>query len=462
MPLKTKKLIRIVLIISLALSVPLFVWGILTQNFDIRRRAVSGGPVTGERPPECIPVNFVVNIVPEDQVGCHNIQEAIHAIPNAADTTYVINIAPGVYTIPETGNEFSLIIEYKHNLRIEGMTEDVRDTRLVFHGNRGGLLIKDSAQITLGSFTIDADTTNGAIYLKDNSDITIGRMIVNDLGANVIYTERSHGVSIGGSQINAAMGGGITMTNSQRGAVSTNKITGTGNGISIYGSWVDITNNLIYANRENGIYVSDPWDFLIGRNTIISNSTNTAHSAGIKVGNIATNHTRGLDIKNNVIVGNRLGVDIDNPLLLESFNFENNDVWNNLTNYRGFEDMTGVNGNISEDPLYGPDYCVEVSSPTFYGEYSLGEYMGYRAEYCAVLSPTATPTPIVLTPMPTEIERILGDVNGDGVVNIVDIAEIVNVYGTSPPANIFADLNNDGIVNIVDIGIVIDNYGAGM
>lgn len=52
----------------------------------------------------------------------------------------------------------------------------------------------------------------------------------------------------------------------------------------------------------------------------------------------------------------------------------------------------------------------------------------------------------------------VGDVNGDGVVNIVDIGMTIDHYGEAADKMPKADINNDGIINIVDIGIIIDNY----
>lgn len=51
-----------------------------------------------------------------------------------------------------------------------------------------------------------------------------------------------------------------------------------------------------------------------------------------------------------------------------------------------------------------------------------------------------------------------GDVNGDGVVNIIDTGIIIDNYG-KPIPDPKADLNLDGSVNIIDIGISNDNYG---
>ena len=46
------------------------------------------------------------------------------------------------------------------------------------------------------------------------------------------------------------------------------------------------------------------------------------------------------------------------------------------------------------------------------------------------------------------------DVNGDGVVNILDLVAVANGFGTDAP-----DLNGDGVVNIQDLVIVANAFG---
>ncbi len=58
---------------------------------------------------------------------------------------------------------------------------------------------------------------------------------------------------------------------------------------------------------------------------------------------------------------------------------------------------------------------------------------------------------------------VLGDVNGDGAINIVDIIAMVNyIIGTSNEANydVAADLNEDGVINVTDIVSVISQILA--
>ncbi len=76
-------------------------------------------------------------------------------------------------------------------------------------------------------------------------------------------------------------------------------------------------------------------------------------------------------------------------------------------------------------------------------------------------TPTRTPTPTALrTPSPTAstVAR-LGDVNGDGIINIVDIGIVIDNYNKLPITVPSADINHDGSVDIIDIGIIVDHYG---
>ena len=51
---------------------------------------------------------------------------------------------------------------------------------------------------------------------------------------------------------------------------------------------------------------------------------------------------------------------------------------------------------------------------------------------------------------------VLGDVNQDGVINILDILLMVNIVLGNSPFNANADLNNDLIIDILDIVITIN------
>jgi len=56
----------------------------------------------------------------------------------------------------------------------------------------------------------------------------------------------------------------------------------------------------------------------------------------------------------------------------------------------------------------------------------------------------------------SESDNILGDVNNDGVVNVVDVVSIVSIILDNSEYNSSADYNSDGTVNVVDIIAIVD------
>ena len=58
-------------------------------------------------------------------------------------------------------------------------------------------------------------------------------------------------------------------------------------------------------------------------------------------------------------------------------------------------------------------------------------------------------------------ERLLtGDVNRDGVVNILDLIRVAQQLGKSVPPNSSVDINGDGVVNIFDLTLVAQGIGG--
>jgi hypothetical protein len=49
-----------------------------------------------------------------------------------------------------------------------------------------------------------------------------------------------------------------------------------------------------------------------------------------------------------------------------------------------------------------------------------------------------------------------GDVNGDGVVDVIDLLELLASFG--PCGDCAADLNGDGVVDVVDLLVILANW----
>ena len=52
--------------------------------------------------------------------------------------------------------------------------------------------------------------------------------------------------------------------------------------------------------------------------------------------------------------------------------------------------------------------------------------------------------------------EIIGDINQDGTINILDVVSLVNIILFGTDESIPADLNNDGMVNILDIILLVN------
>ncbi len=60
-----------------------------------------------------------------------------------------------------------------------------------------------------------------------------------------------------------------------------------------------------------------------------------------------------------------------------------------------------------------------------------------------------------------DIEIVKGDVNGDGAVDVADIASVINVMaGSADVSSAQADVNGDGVVDVADIATIINEMAA--
>ena len=54
------------------------------------------------------------------------------------------------------------------------------------------------------------------------------------------------------------------------------------------------------------------------------------------------------------------------------------------------------------------------------------------------------------------MDSIIGDLNADGIQNILDIVILVNLVLAEDNSNPYGDVNGDGVQNILDIVILIN------
>ncbi|MGO9019675.1 MAG: PQQ-binding-like beta-propeller repeat protein [Syntrophobacteraceae bacterium] len=123
-----------------------------------------------------------------------------------------------------------------------------------------------------------------------------------------------------------------------------------------------ITNNLILDSSNDAIEFSD---YIEGAPEITNNTIVGSHRNGIWFYGGVIGSGAPL-IKNNIIVGNGNGINIGYDTLPDE-DLQNNLAYGNTVNYSGVPDKTGINGNISADPVFldpiNNDYHLYFGSP---------------------------------------------------------------------------------------------------
>jgi hypothetical protein len=61
--------------------------------------------------------------------------------------------------------------------------------------------------------------------------------------------------------------------------------------------------------------------------------------------------------------------------------------------------------------------------------------------------------------IPLDVCQYLGDLNGDGVVDIADLLSLLGAFGCTECSD--TDLNGDGVVSVQDVLILLQVWGMG-
>lgn len=321
--------------------------------------------------------------VPQDYL---TIQAAI----DAASPGDTVSVSPGVYVEQIDNHSKAITIESTDGAAvtvIDGQGGALRLTAIsgetpVLRGFtvEGGIFTSDGPALIESNRVLDDESCSGGIFayfsgatiqsnlLTGRPNCSLFRPAIDIGGAGTVTVTRN--------VITANAGAGVSMNAAGSPTISHNTITANGGGGigGVNQSDALIVNNVVAQNGYNGIDWSVPFGT---RGPIIVNNTIAANSlSAIFVDGFA----RSMHVFNNILVGtgNQTVVNCpgsffekDPPIL------EFNDVISAGTGsrYGGVcADLTGLNGNISADPLFSgvSDFRLQLGSPAIDAGTSVG------------------------------------------------------------------------------------------
>ena len=220
---------------------------------------------------------------------------------------------------------------------------------------------------------------------------------------------------------------------------------------------ITITNNTSYSNGA-GIYLNGSNPILI--HVTISDNTTSSDGGGMYIRSSSPILTH-VTISHNVSSeGQGILLENSNPTLTNSIIYHNthcHDGWchdsiyllgdenESTITYSNIEGGWFEEGNIDSPPLfrnpeYG-DFTLQVGSPCIDAGIIIEgiEYFGIAPDMGAYEYESSTS------------DLLIGDLNDDGLINIVDIVSLVNIIIDNSEYNLLADFNSDGIIDVIDI-----------
>ena len=344
--------------------------------------------------------NFSITLLVPDEYA--TIQSAIDA-SNANDE---ILVSIGIYNenINFGSKKISVIGEDKQLTIIDG---NYNGSVVIFDGS--GL-----SEALLSGFTITHGSAydGGGIYCTSSSPIIQDNIITENIS-------ETYGGGISCNYSSAKILNNIITENSALygGAISFDRYTSS----TIQGN--TIVNNYAQAGGGIGCFIfSSPF---------ITNNTIANNLAEEKGGGIYCSYGSSATITNTIIwdnnapLGSNIAIYSSNPIIT----------------YSDIMDEWAGEGNLSEDPEFNDDYTLQSSSPCI-----------DTGDPNSELDPDATRADIGAHYFH---QTMLGDINNDGIINILDILIVINII-LNNEYDINVDLNQDNIINIQDIVLLVN------
>lgn len=326
-----------------------------------------------------------------------------------------------------------------------------------------------------------ANVTVTDLSVPSNGEGVLLAYTTNSKAQNITASDCYYGIHLENSSrnviVDCKLSGtyGVWLVYSDENLVCNNTISKAGFGIELYH---DVTGNSIKGNNvtsstfgitsypcynntvtENIVSTCSSGIFLRGSDNTITKNDVSYCTIGIDIGssltmvidNLLTNNDMGIFVQGvdyNVIVGNTLMSNNQGFRIRYCNNntFYHNDITNNTMQVYVLSAVNRWDNGYPSGGNYWSDYTGADANCDGIGDtpYVID---GNNVDNHPLMKPYA---------------GVLGDINGDRKVNILDIVIVALAFGSQPGDanwNPIADMNKDGKVNILDIVLVAIHFG---
>ena len=122
-------------------------------------------------------------------------------------------------------------------------------------------------------------------------------------------------------------------------------------------------------------------------------------------------------------------------------------------NYRMSDDAEwlSLSGSLSSDLNYGESTDIDITAQA--SDLTVSEYSGEITISSNSQSAVAIPVSLLVL---LDDDGLLGDVNGDGVLNVLDVVTLVNIILDNDDYILAGDMNQDGALDVLDIVTLVN------
>ena len=108
-----------------------------------------------------------------------------------------------------------------------------------------------------------------------------------------------------------------------------------------------------------------------------------------------------------------------------------------------------LSGNLSGDLVYGESTDIDIIAQA--SDLTVGEYSGEITISSNSQSVVTIPVSLLVLD-----NGLLGDVNGDGILNVLDVVTLVNIILNNDDYILAGDMNQDGALDVLDIVTLVN------